>query len=288
MGILKAASDYYSLNLSNAMIYGGSGHAFMINIHDELCPSGPYVWNHEPFYPLLAGLGITISDHGFFSNQSSSKDRAAIENKITAHLESNNPCALVNIEYQLISGYDKTGFITSQPWSKEFPPGHLTFSTWEEMEDEIHVCFFTFNKTKKTDIKTIIKNSLKYALSLNDNPDLHTSKPYYTGLDAYDAYIKAVKKGCGSSHGNWWNATVWGECRKMASEYFIEIGKMFTEIDAIANKLSNDYNLISQGLAKVAEKEVPIKPKVELLKEIKSLETSAMVKISEMLNKLNS
>lgn len=287
MGVVKAVSDFYSLNISDAMIYGGSGHAFMINIHDELCPSGPYVWNHEPFYQLLSALGITMTDHGFFSNENSLKDRADIEKTIKDHLKSNNPCALVNLEYQLISGYDETGFITSQPWSEDFPPGHLTFTTWDEMEDEIHACFFTFDKTEPTDTKSIVINSLKYALSLNECPDLHTSEPYYTGLKAYDAFIEAVENGCGSSHGNWWNATVWGECRKMASEYFNEIGKRFKEVDSIANELADDYNLISQGLIKVAEKEVPVKPKIELLKEIRSLEAKAMFKITEMLNKFN-
>lgn len=288
MCVIKAVSDYYGHNLSEAMLYGGSGHAFMINIHNELCPSGPYVWNHEPFYPLLSGLGIRMTDKGFFSNDSSLNDRTAIENEIKASLNTNNPCAMLNMEYQLIYGYDNTGFITSQPWSKEYPPSHLTFSTWEEIENDIPTCFFTFNKVKPTDIKTVIKNSLKYALSLNDNPDLHTSKPYYTSLEAYDVYIEAVKEGYGSSHGNWWNATVWAECRKMAAEYFSEIGKTFAEVNAITNKLSSDYHLISQGLAKVADKGVPIKPKVELLKEIKTLESSALVKISEILNKLNS
>lgn len=287
MGIIKAVSDYYSLNISDAMIYGGSGHAFMINIHDELCPSGPYVWNHKPFYSLLEGLGITINDIGFFSNENSLKDREDIETIIKDHLNSNNPCALVNLEYQLISGYDETGFITSQPWSEEFPPGHLTFSTWEEMEDEIHACFFTFDNTEPIDTKTIVINSLKHALSLNDSPNLHTSQPYYTGLKAYDVFIRAVEKGYGSSHGNWWNAAVWGECRKMAAEYFIEIGKRFKEVDVIANELTEDYKLISQGLIKVAEKEVSVKPKIELLKEIKSLEYKAMFKITEMLNKFN-
>lgn len=33
MGVLKSAADYHGLGLSEPMIYGLSGHAFLINIH---------------------------------------------------------------------------------------------------------------------------------------------------------------------------------------------------------------------------------------------------------------
>ena len=53
-GVLKGVSDYHGLNLSEPMIYGLSGHAFLINIHVQLCPSGPYCWklcwNDEMFF----------------------------------------------------------------------------------------------------------------------------------------------------------------------------------------------------------------------------------------------
>jgi hypothetical protein len=53
MGVLKGALDYYGIETSIPTVFGASGHAFLINIHDELCPSGPYCWNRELADPLI-------------------------------------------------------------------------------------------------------------------------------------------------------------------------------------------------------------------------------------------
>ena len=45
MGVLRGVVDYCGLDISDATLYGSSGHAFVINIHAELCPSGPYCWD---------------------------------------------------------------------------------------------------------------------------------------------------------------------------------------------------------------------------------------------------
>ena len=66
MGVLKGVSDYHGLNLSEPMIYGLSGHAFLINIHVELCPSGPYCWKWENAKTLIQNMGMRMTDLGFF------------------------------------------------------------------------------------------------------------------------------------------------------------------------------------------------------------------------------
>ena len=35
MGVLKSAADYHGLGLSEPMVFGLSGHAFLINIHTQ-------------------------------------------------------------------------------------------------------------------------------------------------------------------------------------------------------------------------------------------------------------
>jgi hypothetical protein len=45
MGVLKGVLDYFALPTTDAYVFGVSGHAFLINIHNRLCPSGPYCWN---------------------------------------------------------------------------------------------------------------------------------------------------------------------------------------------------------------------------------------------------
>jgi len=48
MGALHGAARYHRLDASLPFLYGASGLAFLMNVHEELCPSGPYCWRHEP------------------------------------------------------------------------------------------------------------------------------------------------------------------------------------------------------------------------------------------------
>jgi hypothetical protein len=285
MGVVKGVSDYYGFKYSDGMLYGGSGHAFFINIHKELCPSGPYCWNRKPFYGVLENLGIEMTDQGFYSGTSSKEERQKIETILKSALNGKEPCALINMEYQMINGYDETGFLTSQPWAMDFPPKHLTFETWSEMGSEVHVNYFTFKHIEPKNEKEIIKQSLLYALDVNKNPSLHTSEPYFTGSAAYDAWSKSLENGTGAAngHGCWWNGTVWCECRTMASKYFNEISEKYPTIKKQASSLSKKYETISDGLRKVADKNVEGSVKIATLKTIKAQEADCLPEISEII-----
>ena len=93
MGVIKGVCDYYGYKLSDAMICGGSGQAFLMNIHEQLCPSGPYCWNHTPFYALLKNLGIQMTDFGLITEDSTLEERTLLENKVKQHLINKHPCA---------------------------------------------------------------------------------------------------------------------------------------------------------------------------------------------------
>ena len=158
MGVLKGVSDYYGLGLSAPMVYGLSGHAFLINIHVELCPSGPYCWKSENAKPLIRNMGMNMANLGLFSIEAEGKTRANAESKLRQTLDSGSPCSLLNMEHQLITGYDDAGFFLAQPWGSEvkFTPGRLSFGTWKELGDEVHVDFYAIEKAEPNDRRTAV------------------------------------------------------------------------------------------------------------------------------------
>ncbi len=286
LGTVKAAADFYSVTLSLEMLYGLTGHAFMINIHDQLCTSGPYCYKLDVFCSLLLNAGIEMTDCGFYHEGSTIEERKAVEDKIISHLKFNNPCSLVNMEYQMIYGYDETGFITAQPWSIDFPPKHLTFNTWSEIQKEIHVNFFIFTKVKQEkDMNQMVKEALNSAVEMNTMSDKYTSKPYYTGTQAYDTFVKALKNGYGKGNGNRWNATVWGECRNMASGFFKELSGIFPDMANELLELSHSYKLVGEGLVKISNASLPIELSIKVLEEIKVIEEQAVGKIKILIDK---
>ena len=91
----------------------------------------------------------------------------------------------------------------------------------------------------------------------------------------------------GSSHGNWWNATVWFECRAMASGYFSEIGQKFAPVAGQARELSDAYREIADLLSKAADKEMGPVGKSSLLSQAKDKEGRAIQQIETLLASLS-
>ena len=52
-----------------------------------------------------------------------------------------------------------------------------------------------------------------------------TEEPYGFGPVAYERWLAALDEDGIDVHGNWWNASVWGECRAFAAEYFATAAK---------------------------------------------------------------
>jgi len=288
MGALKGVADFFDMPVSNAWLFGGSAHAFLINIHEQLCPSGPYVWNREPFYKLVRNLGIEMTDLGYFSVKSTPDERAKVEKALKGMIDAGTPCSLLNLENQIISGYDDLGFAVEQPWpGMDFPPKRLTFGTWKELGDEFHVNFFAFSRTKKADDRAVVRESLSAAVDMTRNPEHWRREHYYVGPKAYDAWIKAVKDGLGASHGNWWNGTVWCECRRMASDFFGDIASNHRGgVAQGATGLREQYAELAGRLDRAGDKGLADDEKIKALRDAQKIETSCVHGIEELLRVL--
>jgi hypothetical protein len=287
MGVVKGALDYYGIKVSDAWAFGGSGHAFLINIHKELCPSGPYCWKYDGFTPLVRSLGLETADLGFFHKGSTPAERAAAEKELRENLDKGLACSFNNMENQLIAGYDEKGLIFLRPWecSPEVTPARLSFGSWQEFGDEVHVNFFVLRKVKPEEELKVIRDSLGYAVDLFRNPTRYSLKDYGIGPDAYDNWAKAAPEHL-ASHGNWWNATVWSECRKMAGAYFAEIAGKLPGIAAPAGELSAAYAEIGGLLERIADKEMPTADKVRIAGDLKRRELAAVAQVEQLLARM--
>jgi hypothetical protein len=285
MGVVKSAADHYDLKLSDAMLFGLSGHAFIINIHQTLCPSGPYCWKRERIDPLIANLGLKMTNLGFYGTGTDAKTKATIDAALRNVLDKGMPCSLMNMENQLINGYDDTGFFTAQPWKNNFPPKKLSFGSWKEFGKRYHANFYTFEKKKPIDLRAAVLASLDYAVDMHRKPEDHTSKAYGIGPRAYDNWIAAIPKH-GKQHGNWWNGAVWAVCRHMAAVYFKEVGTWDTSVAKECEHLTQQYQKISDNLKKVSDRKLAPEKQIARLREAKKIEIAAIEKIAALAEKL--
>jgi hypothetical protein len=281
MGVVEGVADYFDIPVSESMLYGLSGHAFLINIHKQICPSSPYVWNKSRFYLLLENIGIKVTDLGFYSNQSSLEERTKVESILCEALDAGIPCSLCNMDNQLITAYDKKGFLVVQPWEPpcvDGQPSKLSFGTWKEFKKEVHVSFYTFKKVTPVDRKNAMLDSLDYAIDLYTKSSEFSREAYGIGPEAYSNWIAAAEK-YGSTHGNWWNATVWSECRSMAAKYFAEIGHEYPQTSNTAVELENLYTEIARQLKISSNKDMNSTDKINLLQRTQKNEATAIEKI---------
>lgn len=234
MGCLKGIADYYSLNYSLPWLFAASGHAFLINIHDQICPSGPYCWDFSKSFDLLSQVevGFKISDLGFFNGETPPPTRSQLEEKIRSLIDHGIPLILLNMDFQIIKGYNDNALLLEPYLPKiksSFPP-KLTYSTWNEF-NELHMNVFSVEKVDRSfhAPKKFLKIILDAALQMGTTSNVWTNGKYSTGLAAYDRWMAAKELGDRKHWGHHWNGLVWSESREMASKFFLEIAPILSE-----------------------------------------------------------
>jgi len=257
LGCVKGCLDYLGLDVSDAWLFGATAHAFAINVHKVICPSGPTAWNTE----MLAQLGKNVGyETDVVFGMKSADDFAEKQEQaweyVKRAIDEGIPCygwELDIPEYYVIYGYDDTGYYISGPGCDEgkgpVPWGNLGTS-------EIGVVEVRSLRLKEAadDKKTLI-DALSYALEYARNPEPWTDPRSSGGLKAYDAWIESVERGRAAEFGLAFNAVVWSECRKNAVAFLQEAKDRMnrTDVKPLFEKAIGYYLIVSQKLKIVSE-----------------------------------
>jgi AraC-like DNA-binding protein len=263
MSAIKGASEYFDLDWSIAKLFGYSTHAFLINIATNhrgdtpdfgICPSSPYCWNKDRFFLALHNMGIRRVDSIMLNagfppghRRTTPEELSNAERRVKAHLDAGKVCVLDFRDHQLIAGYDPKGFILLQPWQcapKIVRPA-LSFGEQNEaLNSDGWVGFTLLEKEElRADESTLLQSALTTALRMRSAPEEFTLECYRSGDGAWENWLAGIDKGLGSSHGHWWNGSVWMECRKMAADFFAEIEPAMknAKAEALCQELAKLY-----------------------------------------------
>ena len=302
IGCIMGCLEYLGINISSEWVFGGSGYAFIINIHETVCPSGPTAWIREPVNILGRNLGYELI--GVHSNKYASdyyEKKKVAWNMIRNAIDNNYPCFGWEIdippEYYVIYGYDEIGYYYSGPnciYGKGPKP-------WREIADmdtgvlEVYVL-----KPKNIEDKVkIIRDAFKFAIEFSNSPNKWTYPKYATGPNGYDLWINALKKGIASDIGVSYNAAVWSECRSYAVK-FLEKAKesIDIELEELFNEAIKYYNITANSLKELTKifpfplekgatrDESKCEKAINYLMEAKEAEINGLKILSEILMKL--
>jgi len=256
LGCIKGCLDYLGLDVSDAWLFGATGHAFVINVHEVVCPSGPTAWNTETLFKLGKNIGYEID--GVFGMKSADdfaeKQKLAWEHAKSA-IDQGLPCygwELDIPEYYVVYGYDDTGYYFSGPGCDEGKGP----KPWQELGDtEIGVIeMFSVRPGQAADDVQTVKEALAFTLEHATSPSKWIFPKYKAGLAGYDTWIRALEGGTADGFGMAYNAAVWCECRGYAVLFLQEVKeRLGRQAAALFDEAIERYQVVHENLKTVGD-----------------------------------
>jgi hypothetical protein len=269
LGCIKGCLEYLGVDVSDAWMFGATGHAFVLNIHDVVCPSGPTAWRTEMLFKLGRNIGYTTDGVlGFKSESDFAEKQEQAWQHARSSIDAGIPCygwELDVPEYYVVYGYDDEGYYFSGPLCDE----SKNPKPWKELGDtEIGVLeMYSIKKTEPTDDITVVKQALEFALELADSPSKWILPKYRAGLGGFDNWMHAVQGGTAHGFGMAYNAAVWGECREFAVDFLREAKERIDgTVGSAFDEALGHYEVVAKNLHALAEA-FPFPPKGEEIED---------------------
>lgn len=254
MGCHHGCIDYLRLEISRARIFGGTGHAFAINIHEELCSSGPTAWKTEPVDHLAANIGYLVEG---VTGHTSQRDFEAKQKiawaLVTGCIDSNVPCYgwdLLSPEYYVITGYDDGGYYFSGPGADE---AKMALAADEIARTEIGwlevKCVVPCTPASDEEI---LAGAIDFALDHAEGK--HLREHYAAGPAAFALWAESLENGKAGRFGAGYNGQCWRECREMAVHFLHEAKGGLGREDALFEEAIEHYASVADALKRVVER----------------------------------
>ncbi len=257
LGCIKGCLDYLGVEITDAWLYGGTGHAFVLNVHEDgSCSSGPTAWNHEILFTLGGNLGFSVDGVTGMKHRgelAGAQERAW--DLARKAIDEGTPCygwELAVPEYYVVYGYDDTGYYYSGPEADDGAGP----KPWRELADtgigwlEMR----TVRPGRAADDATTVRDALSFALEIAEGSDKWILPKYRGGLQGYDAWIRAMEEGTAGRFGVGYNASVWAKCRRMAPEFLREArARLADSTCPLFDEAIGHYEEVSCALDRVAE-----------------------------------
>jgi len=224
LGCIKGCMNYWKKPFSDAWLYGATGYAFLINIHEQVYSHSVGAWNKTEFYQLGKNIGYE-TEH--ISGEKSHADFRLQQQQaweaVRQAIDHGFPCygyPLHTIpEIYLIHAYDQCGYYYNGAGCESGDGPKL----WKELglPDE----YFDLHLVKPCEPAppaNTIKDALNFVIEFSAETNKWIGPEYKAGPQAYDQWISALRLEKADAFGVAFNALVWAECRSQAAPFLSE------------------------------------------------------------------
>ena len=256
LACIKGCLEYQGRDISYPWLYGGTGYAFVLNIHEILDPSGPDCWDTRPIFDLAANLGYKVN--GFSIERAAAGDAfPALQRKawdfVRDCLDRGLPCYGWEVDpyipgYNTIHGYDdgEGGGYLYTGWTGA---GVRDWHTLGETDVQI-LQVYSVELVELQPAEKAVKDALTTVIQHSATSNGWYAHPgYATGPVGYDLWAEALEKGIAIRDGHSYNTDAWWECRKMAVDFLQEARQRFPgRCDAAFDEAVAHYTTVCDHL----------------------------------------
>jgi hypothetical protein len=254
MGCLKGCLQFLGSDVSTPWLYGATGQAFVINLHDEVCPSGPTAWDSQGLVlRLLPNLGLRAHHlHGGDREADVEATRLAAWQMVRDSLDRDLPCYgwELNVpEYYIIYGYDDHGYhyrgagcdsgVGPKPWQDL---GRTEIGAVAVVS--VEACS---PASPEQTVREALAGALQFAQPGAAWPN------YSSGTRGFEVWADALHTGQAGNFGHRYNAAVWAECRTHAGPFLREAGEKLGLSGAAYDRALRHYGAVSEALQGVSK-----------------------------------
>lgn len=217
VGCIQSCLDYLGIHVSTGWL--SAPYAFMVNVDEQVTFKGPECWSDNGcFDELVRNCGGIVYNFGALNSAADIGDkRREAWDLIRDSIDKGLPCYGWELDmpfYYMIAGYDDIGYYYIDPDTLGVagpkPYQELGDSEWGCLE--IHV----IRPGSISDNLKTVKDVFEYALGVG-KPDIHRPNEGFTmGIEAYEAWQKAILSGKARYYGSAYNAAFWARCKNLA------------------------------------------------------------------------
>lgn len=255
LGCIKGALEWLDRDVSDAWLFGGTGHAFVINVHEIVCPSGPTAWNTERLFALGRNVGYAVD--GVFSRLGLPDFEDAPRRAwdfLRSRLDENVPCfawELALPEFYVVNGYEGENLFFSGPAAP--PKASIPWSELGRRETKLVEAYAVQAGPPSGEAETL-REAVAFALEHAKNPETWIFPGYRSGPEAFAVWAASLEAGTADPLGAAYNAAVWSECRAFAFDFLEEArDRLEGRASGPLEEAAGRYRLVARGLKRVSE-----------------------------------
>jgi hypothetical protein len=258
IGCMAGCARYLGIEAGVSELFGGTGHAFIANVHERLCPSGPTAWRTDMLFELSSNVGLEQESLAACAGESCPAGlREQAEDFVRDAIDHGRPCygwELDIPEFYVIYGYEDSGFYLSGPQCDDgrgpIPWECLTRTGTGWME------LYRCSACPPASLRKTLREAFIAALAHAGNTEHWVLEHYRSGPDAFLTWAGALVDGTAAPlWGVAYNAEVVHECRSFAVRFLdgavSKIGR--ADIGETLREISSLYHDVSDAMAVVRE-----------------------------------